>query len=256
MPGFAATRATAALVLREMASTFGRTPGGYLWAVIEPVAAVALLAGIFTLAFDLPPLGRDFALFYASGYLPFAFYSDLAQKIGVALRYSRPLMAYPAVSWWDALAARFILNSLTHLVVIVVVLTGIFAWSGLPLRLDLPNLGAALGLAAIFGAGIGTLNAFLFEAWPIWERGWAILNRPLFILSGILFLPDAVPRPYDDWFWLNPLVHIVGQMRMALYNGYRPEEVSPLYVLVIAGVALALGLLMLRRHAAHFLAQA
>ncbi|MEI4195839.1 ABC transporter permease [Roseovarius sp. E0-M6] len=255
MPPFTATRATSALILREMASTFGRTPGGYVWAVLEPVAAVGLLAGIFALAFDRPPLGRDFALFYASGYLPFVFYSDLAQKIGVALRFSRPLMTYPAISWWDALAARFILNTLTHLVVVALVLAALFAWSGIPVSLNLPALGGALGLAAALGAGLGVLNAYLFEAWPIWERAWAILNRPLFILSGVLFLPDAVPRPYDAWLWLNPLVHVISQMRAGLYVGYRPEELSPLYVLVVAGIAMAFGLLLLRRAASEIMAR-
>ncbi|QYX56871.1 ABC transporter permease [Roseovarius sp. SCSIO 43702] len=254
MRRFAATRATSALVLREMGSSFGRTPGGYIWAILEPVAAVALLAGIFTLAFDKPPLGRDFALFYASGYLPFMLYSDLAQKVGVALRYSRPLMAYPAVSWWDALAARFILNTLTHLVVVVLFLAALFAWSGIPVNLRLPSLAAALGLAAFLGAGVGCLNAYLFEAFPVWERAWAILNRPLFILSGVLFLPDAVPPPFDDLFWLNPLVHVVTEMRVGLYAGYGPAEVSSLYVLGIGGVAMAFGLMLLRRSAHDFLA--
>ena len=67
MTALVAGRATLALILREMSTSYGRTPGGYLWAVAEPVAAVALLTVVFALAFDHPPIGRDFALFYASG---------------------------------------------------------------------------------------------------------------------------------------------------------------------------------------------
>ncbi|WP_336096903.1 ABC transporter permease [Roseovarius sp. CH_XMU1461] len=253
MTALVAGRATLALILREMSTSYGRTPGGYLWAVAEPVAAVALLTVVFALAFDHPPIGRDFALFYASGYLPFAYYSDLVQKIGVALRFSRPLMAYPKVSWWDALMARFLLNSLTNLVVIGLVLGAIVALSRTPLRPDAGALAAGLGLAAALGAGFGILNAFLFEAFPIWERAWAILNRPLFILSGVLFLPDAVPRPYDDWIWLNPLVHVIAQMRAGLYSGYAPDALSPGYVLGIAALSLLMGLLLLRRHARQLL---
>lgn len=255
MPSFSASRATLALVLREMTTTYGRTPGGYLWAVLEPVAAIALLSVVFTLAFDTPPLGRDFALFYASGYLPFAIYSDLAQKIGVALRYSRPLLAYPTVNWWDALLARFLLNAMTHITVSVLVLSGIFLVAGQLPRLDPLALALAVGLALCLGAGLGALNAYLFEAWPLWERIWAILNRPLFIISGVLFLPDAVPAPYDSWLWLNPLVHVITQMRVGLYSGYHPANLSPLYVLALSGLCFAFALLLLRRHARALLTQ-
>ncbi|MDJ0823602.1 MAG: sugar ABC transporter permease, partial [Paracoccaceae bacterium] len=33
---FATARAVMALMLREMSTSFGRSPGGYLWAILEP----------------------------------------------------------------------------------------------------------------------------------------------------------------------------------------------------------------------------
>ena len=248
MRSFPAARAIGALMIREVATSYGRTPGGYLWAVLEPLAAVVLLAAIFSIAFESPPLGRDFALFYASGYLPFAVYSDLSHKIGVALRYSRPLMAYPAVTWLDALLARFVLNTLTHALVWAIVLAGLLTLADQ--RPADPLLAfTALALAAGLGLGLGVLNAFLFERWPIWERVWSILNRPAFLLFGVLFLPEALPPPYRDWLWLNPLTHVITTMRAGLYQGYAPAGWTPLYPIAVAAIPLALGLLMLRRDA-------
>jgi capsular polysaccharide transport system permease protein len=249
-----AIRAISALIIREIATSYGRTPGGYLWAIAEPVAAVALLAAIFSFAFDSPPLGRDFALFYASGYLPFAIYSDLAQKIGVALRYSRPLMTYPAVTWLDALLARFVLNLMTHALVVGLVLVGMLGLSGHMIA-DAPLCLVAVGLAAALGLGLGTLNAYLFERWPIWERLWAILNRPTFLISGVLFLPDAIPPPFRDWLWFNPLIHVITTARAGLYEGYAPEGWMPLFPLAFAMVPFVLGLLLLRRDAGELVNQ-
>ncbi|WP_136635906.1 ABC transporter permease [Pseudooceanicola onchidii] len=248
MRSFSASRAITALMIREIATSYGRTPGGYLWAVLEPLAAVAVLAGIFSLAFDAPPLGRDFALFYASGYLPFAIYADLSQKIGVALRYSRPLMAYPAITWIDAVLARFFLNFLTHTIVVALVLGGMILWTGHRIAYPIFIL-SSLGSCALLGLGLGVVNAYLFERWPIWERVWAILNRPAFLASGILFLPEAIPPPFRDWIWINPLVHVITTMRSGLYEWYRPDGWVPLYPVAAALVLLALGLLMLRRGA-------
>ena len=252
---FAAFRATSALILREMSTSFGRTPGGYFWAIIEPVAAVSLLTFVFSLAFDQPPIGKSFALFYATGYLPFMLYSDLAQKIGVSLRFSRPLLAYPAVTWWDALLARFILNALTHTLVFMLVIGGIIILSGRPVVLDLPRVFLGLSLAAGLGFGIGALNAFLFEMFPIWERIWAILNRPLFIISGVLFLPEGVPMPYDDWLWFNPIAHVIGFVRAGIYPAYSAHFSTPLYPVFIALSALALAMVFLGRHARRLLSE-
>lgn len=252
MRSFPAPRAIFALLLREVATIYGRTPGGYLWAFLEPVAAVAMLAAVFALAFDTPPLGRDFPLFYASGYLPFAYYSDMAQKVGVAIRFSRPLMAYPAVTWLDAILARFLLNSLTHITVIAVVFATMIRVSGADSPNIFPILGA-LALAGTLGLGIGSLNAFCFERWPVWERLWAILNRPTFLISGVLFLPDALPPPYHEWIWLNPLAHVVTQTRVGLYPGYQSDEVSSAYVLGWAAISFLFGLLFLRRYAREIL---
>ncbi|MEC9310636.1 MAG: ABC transporter permease [Pseudomonadota bacterium] len=248
MSAFTPIRAISALILREMATTYGRTPGGYLWAVLEPLAAVALLATIFSLAFEAPPLGRSFALFYATGYLPFAFYSELAQKIGVSMRFSRPLLAYPALTWADVILARFVLNTLTNIGIITVVITSICIMTGLGPD-SIFRCGLGVGLAALCGLAFGSLNAFLFEVLPIWERIWAILNRPAFIVSGVLFLPDSVPAPYGDWLWWNPLVHAISAFRSGVYSSYAPEELSLFYAACAPGSVLLLALILLTRHA-------
>jgi capsular polysaccharide transport system permease protein len=241
-------RTVAALMLREMASTHGRSALGYLWAILEPVAGVILLTFIFSLALRSPGIGTSFPLFYATGMLPFTLYMDISQKSSVALRFSRQLLAYPGVTFVDALMARVLLNSITQIMVWVVVLTGIIWIYRLDVILDPPAVALGFAMATSLAVGIGTLNCYLLSVYPTWERIWAILNRPLFIISCIFFLYDDVPMPYRDWLWYNPIVHCVGQVRAGVYATYDATYVSPLYVFGISGVTLALGLLLLRRY--------
>ena len=77
---FRFVRTILALILREMSTTYGRSAGGYIWAVLEPAAGIALLAFAFSLALRAPSLGTNFALFYATGYLPFMLYFYSAKK--------------------------------------------------------------------------------------------------------------------------------------------------------------------------------
>lgn len=74
---FASLRTISALVLREMATTYGRSPGGYIWAILEPVGGIALLSILFSLAFLHPALGSNFQLFYASGLVPLTVFTSI-----------------------------------------------------------------------------------------------------------------------------------------------------------------------------------
>ncbi|MEN8657992.1 MAG: sugar ABC transporter permease, partial [Marivita sp.] len=132
-----------------MTTTHGRVPGGYLWAVAEPLAGIALLSAIFAIGFHAPALGISFPLFYATGLLPFLAFSDITGKLAQALNFSRPLFAYPAVSVFDAILARFILAVLTQLAVASLLLAGILFLSETRATPDLAVLVQAAGLLAV-----------------------------------------------------------------------------------------------------------
>ncbi len=241
-------RAIAALILREMSTTYGRSPGGYLWAIIEPAAGVALLTAVFSIGFRAPPLGTSFPLFYAAGVLPFLMFNDLSNKLGQTIQFSRALLKYPRVTFLDAILARLILNAFVQLLVNGIVLVFIFWGLGARGGLDAGSLVLAYLLVICLAAGIGTLNAFLTLAYPLWATIWAIVTRPLFIVSCIFFVFESVPAPYDDLLWFNPLVHVVGLMRAGFYPFYHPGYVSGLYVLGLSAVTFIAGLFLLWRH--------
>ena len=67
---FQRLRVLFALMVREMGTTFGRSWGGYFWAIAEPLGGILLLSLAFGLALRTPPLGSSFMLFYATGYIP------------------------------------------------------------------------------------------------------------------------------------------------------------------------------------------
>lgn len=179
-------RTVGALLLREMATTYGRSPGGYLWAILEPIAGIALLSIIFSAAFRTPPLGTSFPLFYASGYLPFVFFTALSSKVGASIKFSQTLLNYPSVTYFDAILARFLLTSLTHVMVFVIVTMGLVTFVDIQPIFDPIRVLNSLGMAMALGLGIGTLNCFLFSMVPIWIQAWNIITRPLFIIPAFL----------------------------------------------------------------------
>lgn len=179
-------------MLREMATSYGRSPGGYLWAVLEPAAGIAILTLIFSFAFIGPPIGTSFPMFYATGMVPFLAYSDISNKVSQSLNFSRPLLAYPSVTFTDAILARFLLNLLTQVLVAYVIFAGLVLLVERTSEVNFLNTLRSMGMVAVLSLGIGTLNAFLTTRFHIWQRVWGILMRPMFILSCIFFVFDII----------------------------------------------------------------
>jgi capsular polysaccharide transport system permease protein len=237
-----------ALISREMATNYGKSPGGYIWAILEPAAGIALMTALFSIAFRQPQLGISFALFYATGMLPFTMYKDLSGKIAKSISFSEKLMAYPAVTFIDAILARLILNTITQITIFFIVFGFIMTTVETRAHLDFQWIALSIAATLNLSVGIGIFNSVAFMKVPVWENIWAILNRPMFMISCIFFLFDSVPEPFKSMLWFNPLVHIVGLMRKGFYPSYDAAYVSLTYLFAPPLILSAFGLIMLRRY--------
>lgn len=241
-------RTKIALLLREMATTHRRAAGGYIWAIIDPIAGIALMTVVFSIVLRNPPIGTNFMIFYATGFVPFSFYGTLTARMATAISSSRALLAYPAVTVIDAVVSRAAVTILTEIVVAYLIFSYILLTQETRTDPDIGQIALALAMGSALAFSIGIINAFLFSAFPEWQTIWSILNRPLFIISGVFFIYDKVPHPYDDWLWFNPLIHVIGQMRKGFYHSYPGDYVSPAYVFAVSAVLSIIGLALLTRY--------
>ncbi|CUH51503.1 capsular polysaccharide transport system permease protein [Shimia marina] len=245
---FASFRAISALILREMSTRYGRSPGGYVWAIMEPLGGILLLSLGFSLVMRTPALGNSFLLFYATGVLPFSLYNMLSGNVMRSLFFSKALLQYPAVTWADAIIARFILTALTQLMVMFILVAGILLVTKTRVILEFNPIVVSVLLSMLLGTGVGVLNCAIFGLFPVWAQVWSILNRPLFIASGIFFLIDDLPPVVQDILWWNPVAHVVSLMRTGFYPTYRTEFVNITFVLTVGIVTLFLGIVLVKRY--------
>jgi capsular polysaccharide transport system permease protein len=247
-PRFGAMRSISALMLREMESTYGRQPGGYIWAILQPVGMIVLLSLAFSMLVKEPPLGTSFIFFYASGFLPFDIYTSISGKISSALMYSRPLLSYPRVTWIDTILARLLLNAITALMVFFIVIISIMMLYETRARIDLGPLLIGLSMAITLGTGVGLVNCVLIGLFPVWGIIWAILSRPLFLGSGVLFLLEDMPTNVQSYLLWNPLIHVAGLVRRGLFSTYDAPYVSLAYGYGVGLLLCTIGLIFLRAH--------
>lgn len=244
---FKTARVLFALIMREMASTDSRTSLGFLWAIIEPIATIAILSVAFQLMTRTPPLGTNFPLFYVTGMMPYTIFMSIGNKVSSSIRFSKPLLGFPSVTALDTIMARFILNYLLTIAIFVAVTYGIILIYGLKVSINYYAAALSLGLSGMLALGVGTFNSVLFVLIPTYENLWSILTRPLMILSGVLFLIDELPEKYSYYLLWNPVAHAVGQMHAAFYPSFDSSFVSPFYVICVSVVCFTIGLVTLHR---------
>ncbi|GHC51835.1 ABC transporter permease [Neogemmobacter tilapiae] len=243
-------RSVGALVLREMTTTYGRSFGGYLWALLEPIGSVLILTIVFSVGLRLrqPSLGISFPMFYATGMLIFMLYVRIQQKVATSITYSRSLLRYPAVRFFDAILARVLLNLVTHMAVMVLIFSSMILLFETRTIVDLRWILMATAMATAFGIGVGMVNAFLMPMFPIYASLFSIATTPLFLISGVIFLFDEMPNSAQDILWYNPLVHIIAMMRRGFYGQYEASFVSPLYVFGVSLLLAVVGYILISRY--------
>ncbi len=88
----------------------------------------------------------------------------------------------------------------------------------------------------------------------LWASVYILILILLYILSGLLFIPSALPENVRYYMGLNPLLQDVEWMRSAYYPDYPTLVLDKLYPIKFGFITLAVGLL-LERFARRFVAR-
>ena len=181
-----------ALMIRETRTRFGDSKLGYGWALIEPIAHIALLSAVFAwLMKGQPPIGGEFFIFYYTGVIPYHIFVHTSSAMTHAVTSNGALLQLPLVTTFDVIAARGLLETVTDVVVALLLLAG-FAAVGFTARPDdIAASAAALLLAAALGCGCGFINAVATGFCRSWDKIWAQVTRALYFCSGIFYMPDT-----------------------------------------------------------------
>ncbi|MBS8262798.1 ABC transporter permease [Roseibium polysiphoniae] len=235
-----------ALVIREMATRYGTKIGGYAWAIIDPLAFVILLSLIFSAISRVPALGTNFPVFFAAGYMPFWIYRSMSDQIAGSITGNKHLLSYPIVHPYDTVFSRLILQLVTIFVVCIIIFSGIGHFIEPLPKLNMEKILVASGIAIMFGMGVGMINVVLFHMSSTYQQVFTIVNRPLFLLSGVFILPESIPHPYQDYLLWNPLVHIVAIFRQGFFGTYRALLVDFNWLLAVSVVTFWTGFMAIK----------
>ena len=203
------------LTWRDIKVRYKQTVLGVVWALLHPLAAVAVLTVIFGKVAKLDSEGYPYAVFLYAGLMPWEFFLKSVSRGSTSLVGNSNLVTRvycPRLIIVMASAG----SALVDFAISFAVLGGVMAWYGMwpglkvlcvvPLAVAVPV--AALGIGALLGAlqvvyrDVAYLTGFALQMW--------------FFATPVLWSLRAVPERWRLAVALNPMCGIVEAYRAVL----------------------------------------
>ena len=237
-----------ALLLLELSSRFGKSRGGFLWVLVEPIAHLLVPILIFTYIRARAVPGVEYPVFLVYGFLPFLLFKAICLQIIDGTNANQGLLSYRQVLLMDVFIAKAVGHFVIQAVVFLVVLVGLgmLGFHVLPLRPI--ELAGVIAMTFLMAFGLGLLFAAVSSLVPDARAAIKILFMPLYFASGILFPVTRFPDHWVQILSINPVLHLVELSRVAAVEGYRPMPyTSILYPLALGMVTTLIGLMLYRQ---------
>ena len=235
-----------AIFVRELGARFGRFKLGYFWAILEPVAMIAVLCGVRVLFGNADIEGIPFPLFFASGVLGYLLFQHIANGALGAVESNWSLFNYQRVKPVDTLLARSLLEFVIFLATGAVIFPAML-WFGFNFHWgNTLQFFTTLGGLLLISVGVGLAFSILGPLWQESKKIVPVFLRLFFFISGIFFSVDSLPEVWKPWALLNPLLHVTELLRQSMFREYTGESGSLTYLWAWGLISLFLGLCIYR----------
>ena len=238
---------------RELTARYLGSTTGIAWALLHPIALLAVYHFVFTAVFRAGSFGgKSFLLFVAVALWPWLAAQESLQRATVSLAGYAGLIrkvAFPhEIVVYASVAATLALQLVGYLAVLVVL-----ALFGEPVHFAALPVAVALWVTlAIAVTGI----ALFLAALQVFIRDIEHVLMPVLMimmyLTPILYPLTLVPERVQPWIAANPFSWIVARMRDALLDGRLALQWSDAVALAFALALLFAGRWVFRRLSPHF----
>lgn len=245
-----------ALFIRELKTRFGAYRLGYLWALLEPLAHIAVILILIGIRSKRIIPGIDFPVFLITGLVPFFMFRNIVSRLMSAVDANKGLFDYKQVKAMDAMMARLILEGIIHIFVYVLLISSA-GLIGYDIRIHDPlGLIAIYAILYLFSFSLGIIACIVSTLYNESKKFIPILMHPLYFISAVLFPMSVIPQQYQKWLLWNPLVHVMELARTSFFASFNTKTGDIFYLLAWTISALILGLSLYRLKRTEVLASA
>ena len=240
-------RVLTALVLRDFRHRTAQGRFGFL-SLFIPQAINIVTLGIVLSLFNggMPPIGGHLFFFYATGVMPFYLFIHVIDHSQNLFQDNIGVLQVPVIARLDLVLAMALTELLIGFTVIVVTF-GTFELISYGPRTD-SHIEAVYATLAVwlFALGLGLISAVMNNLWRPWANGWMIMQRFLYVASGVFFLPQSMPEWIREPLSWNPLLQCIEWFRTGFFRDYDPPWLDKTYIFAVAFGTVLVGLILER----------
>lgn len=216
------------LVRQEVVGRYRGSLLGVAWSFVTPLIMLLIYTFVFSVVFRARWNGLEegdkaaFAIVLFAGMSAFNIFSDVVTRAPTMIlananyvkRVVFPLEILPVVQMGSALF-HFAVSLLAWIIAAWFVLGRIPATAWLLPLVVFPLVLGTLGVAWV----IASLGVYLRDL----AQSTGLMVTAILFLTPIFYPESVIPQEYRMLLWINPLAHVIGQVRAVLIHGQVPE---------------------------------
>lgn len=234
----------------ELKNRFSRSKIGALWHILHPLALASIYALVLSKVLGAKLGGVDneaaYAIYLMSGIACWNFFNEIANRsMTIFIDYASAMkkIAFPRIALPVIVLGVAFVNQALLLAAIAIV----FAFFGHYPGVEWLGVLPALAVAGFFGFGLGILcgvfNVFLRDTGQV----MSVVFQVWFWMTPIVYTANVLPDGMRQVIDRNPMTPLVAAYQDALLRHQWPDWESLAYPLGVAGVFMAMALLVFRR---------
>ena len=211
------------LTVRDLKVRYKQTAVGAAWAVLQPVATMAIFSLVFGRLLDVESEGYPYPIFVFAALLPWTFFANSLSSCGVSLVNSAPLVTkvyFPRI----LVPAAAVASGLVDLAVASSVLLALMLYYGVAWSLHLLAVPILLLGLVLVTLGIGCWLAAVTVTYRDFRFVIPFLVQIWMFATPVIYPSSVVPESWQWMLWLNPLSGLINAFRSAFLG--KPFDLS------------------------------
>jgi lipopolysaccharide transport system permease protein len=222
------------------------TIGGFLWALLKPLAMFVVLFTVFSFVFSADDQYNANLLI---GLFLYDFFGDSTKTGIMSLHAKGYLLTKARFPSWIVVVASMA-NAVITLGIFVVVIV-LFRTI-----VDGPPSASSLGLFLFYllmfltiAIGVSLAASVVFLRYRDLNQVWEVIVQAGFFLAPVVYPLRVMPERYHFYFYLWPPTAVIEFSRSVLVAGVVPSTRAHVFLMLEAACVLAIGILVFRRYA-------
>lgn len=237
------------LAVRDLKLRYERSVLGFLWSLLNPLIMIGIYSFFFSVVVRLG-IPR-YPVFLVCVLLPWNFLARSLLNVAL-LPYQSGYLLNRAAFPTESLILSGMLSAFADFCLEMGILIVILAIVGAPLLPGLLIVPLVMVLHFLFSTGVALFFSVAYVFYRDAQYIASILATAWLYLTPVFYPISFIPERFQMLYKLNPMVHIAGSFREALYNGNFPHWSTLVIATATACGAFLLGWLFFGRYKKEF----